>query len=114
MANTPFKMKSSPNELFLFGKTKKSKKIKDGYEIKEKTTTRGDVVKTKKSKKLLANELGDTYVVKSKTKSKGGEVIKSKSVVIDKGGNRKTKVTTKKGKTKTVVWDDGKKTVTRN
>ena len=109
-----FKMKSSPTKLFSFGKTKKSKEIKDGYEVKEKTTTRGDVVKTKKSKKLLANQPGDTYVTKSKTKSKGGKVIKSKSVVIDKGGNRKTKTTTKKGKTKTVVWDYGKKTVTKN
>ena len=112
--STPFKMKSSPTKLWPFGKTKKSKKIKDGYEIKEKTTTIGDVVKTKKSEKLLANQSGDTYVRKSKTKSKGGKVIKSKNVVIDKGGRRKTKIITKKGKTKLVVWEDGKKTVTKS
>ena len=46
-------------------------------------------------------------------KRKDGEVVKSKSVVIDKGGHRKTKVKTRRGKTKKVVWEDGKRTVTR-
>tara|TARA_R110002033_G_C3805309_1_gene231601 strand:- start:392 stop:769 length:378 start_codon:yes stop_codon:yes gene_type:complete len=91
----------------------KSKEIKDGYEVKSKTITKGDVVKTKKSDKLLANERGDVWVNKSKTKSVGGEIVRSKSVVIDKGGHRKTKIKTNKRGTKLVVIEDGKRTVSK-
>tara|TARA_R100001082_G_scaffold5059_1_gene3584 strand:- start:4284 stop:4649 length:366 start_codon:yes stop_codon:yes gene_type:complete len=113
---SPFMMKSSPAKMWPFGKTTKSKKVEDGYEIKEKTYTRGDVTKTKTSKRLLAGEKGKGGVwdVITKTKTKGGEEVKSSKKVIDKGGKRMTKTTTKKGETKTVTWDDGEKTVTKS
>ena len=113
--STPFKMKNSPAKLWPWGKTKKSTTIEGGYETKKRTTTRGDVVKTKTSKRLLAGEEGEGGVldVISKTKTKGGKIVKSKKIIIDEGGHRKTKTVTRKGKTKTVVWDKGKKTVTR-
>ena len=111
--STPFKMKSSPAKLWPWGKRVKSKRIEGGYEIKDVTVTRGDVTKTKTSKKLLANNPGDVFVETSKVKRKDGKVVKSKSVVIDKGGHRKIKVKTRKGKTKKVVWEDGERTVTR-
>lgn len=113
--STPFRLKSSPAKLWPWGKTTdKSTTIEDGYEIKKRTSTKRGVVTTKTSRKLLANEASidgiweDTNI----TKVKDGKVIKSKNVIIDKDGKRKTKTTTKKGKTKKVVWDDGEKTVT--
>ena len=71
--STPFKMKGSPAKLWPWGKTKKSTIVEGGYETKKKTTTRGDVVKTKTSKRLLAGEEGEGGVldVISKTKTKG-------------------------------------------
>jgi len=103
-------MKSSPAKMWPWGKTKKSKSVKDGYVIKTKTTTRGDVVKTKTSKRLLAGEQPIDGIVKTKnvSKTKDGKVVKSKNVVIDKGGYRKTKTTTNPRRTKTTTrgYDD--------
>jgi len=109
-------MKSSPAKMWPWGKTKKSTSVKDGYETKTKTTTRGDVVKTKTSKRLLAGEKSEDGVldVITSSKIKDGKVVKSKNIVVDEGGHRKTKTVTRKGKTKTVVWDKGEKTVTRS
>ena len=113
---TPFKMKSSPAKLWPFGKTKKSKKVEDGYETKTKTTTIGNTVNTKSSKRLLVEEesKGGVYDVINKTKTKNGKVVRSKNVVIDEDGNRKTKTTTRGGKTRKVVIHNGVRTVTKN
>ena len=125
-----YKMKSSPaKQLWPWGKKTKTKKYDDSYETKDVTWDRvglfsgRDVTKTKTVKRHMAHN-PDTYEdlpihpsgiirEKSKVKTKDGEVFKSKSVVIDKGGHRKTKVKTRRGKTKKVVWEDGKRTVTR-
>ncbi len=103
--STPFKMKSSPAKMWPWGKTKKSKSVKDGYETKTKTTTRGNVVKTKTSKRLLAGEQSKDGVVDviTSSKTKDGKVVKSKNVVIDNDGYRKTKTTTNPRRTKTTT-----------
>ena len=133
--NMAYKMKSSPaKQLWPWGKKTKTKKYDDSYETKDVTWDRvglfsgRDVTKTKTVKRHLLrnpdpNRLTNTWDYlpthpsgiireKSKVKTKDGEVVKSKSVVIDKGGDRKTKTKTKKGKTKTVVWDEGVRTKT--
>ena len=103
--STPFKMKSSPAKLWPWGKTKKTKRIEDGYEIVDKTRTRGNAVVTKSIKRLLVGEESKDGVVKTKnvTKTKDGNVVRSKNVVIDRGGYRKTKSTTNPRRTKTTV-----------
>ena len=124
-----YKMKSSPaKQLWPWGKKTKTKKFDDSYETKAVTWDRvglfsgRDVTKTKTVKRHMAYN-PDTYEdlpihpsgiisEKHKTKTKDGKVFKSKSVVIDKGGDRKTKTKTKRGKTKTVVWDKGVRTKT--
>ena len=114
---TPFKMKSSPAlQLWPWGKTTRSKSVVDGVEIKNKTTTRKNTVNTKNTTKLLAGEESKDGVwnTLNKTKTKNGEVVKSKNVVIDKDGHRKTKTTTRGGKTKKVVIHDGVRTVTKS
>jgi len=117
MKPSGYKMKSSPyTKLWPFGKTKKSKSVVDGVEIKNKTTTRGNTTKTKNTTKLLAGEESKDGVwnTTNKTKTKNGKVVRSKNVVIDKDGHRKTKTTTRGGKTKTVVIHDGVRTVTKS
>jgi len=122
--NMAYKMKSSPaKQLWPWGKRTKTKKYEDGYEVKNVTVDRGDVNITKSDKRgvvydpdtwePMADDPSGVLREKSKVKTKGGEVVRSKSLVIDKGGHRKTKVKTRRGKTKKVVWEDGKRTVTR-
>ena len=118
-----FKMKSSPaKQLWPWGKRTKTKGYEDGYETKDVTVDRGDVNITKSDKRSviydpdtwepMADDPSGVLREKSKVKTRDGEVVKSKSIVIDKGGDRKTKIKTKRGKTKTIVWDKGVRTKT--
>ena len=103
--STPFKMKSSPAKMWPWGKTKKTKRIEDGYEIIDKTRTRGDVVVTKSTKRLLAGEKskGGIWETKDVKKTKGGKVVRSKNVIVDREGHRKIKTTSNKRRTKTTT-----------
>ena len=102
------------NNLFgIFSKSKKETTDKEGitYTEKKKKVARGNKVKIKTFKASHAHPTKDPdlWLKKSKVKKKGGEVKKSRTVTIDKGGDRKTVVTTRRGKTKTVVLEKGKR-----
>ena len=96
------------------------KDIIDGYKTKKviKKTRKGRIEKTKSDERLLVDEpsKGGVYRNQLKQKIKDGRLKKSTSKVVDKEGHRKTKIKkrlTRKGvlKTKTVVWEDGKRKV---
>ena len=100
---SPFRMKSSPAKMWPFGKVKKTKRIEDGYEIVDKTRTRGNTVVTKSTKRLIDGEDSKDGVVKTKnvTKTKDGKVVRSKNVLVDRDGHRKLKTVSNKRRTKT-------------
>jgi len=107
---SPYKMKGSPFAKKTKSKTETTDEEGINYTEKKKEVIRGDKTKTKTFKASHAHPTKnpDLWLEKSKVKKKDGKIKKSRTVTVDKGGNRKTIVTFRRGKTKTVVLEKGK------